>query len=155
MMRYYTYLNVKYGYVNNHGRLAHTFRQVDSNSAPVVYNDSQGVVALSKNPVHHNASKHIDVRYHFVRDCVISGKIGVEKISTTDNVVDGMTKCLSVDRFRSLVKVGLTSQDSFGQPISVLWGSASALPTWPVQSFVFGSCRLEQNRPIRQPCIYL
>ena len=28
-------------------------------------------VALLKNSVHHNASKHIDVRYHFVRDCVI------------------------------------------------------------------------------------
>ena len=43
------------------GRLAHTFQQVDSGSAPVVYNDSQGVVTLSKNPVHHNASKHINV----------------------------------------------------------------------------------------------
>ena len=84
------------------GRLAYTFRQVDSDSAPVVYSDSQSVVALSKNPVHHNASKHIEVRYHFVRDCVISGKIGLEKISTTDNIADGMTKCLSADRFRSL-----------------------------------------------------
>ena len=80
------------------GWLAHTFRQVDSDSAPVVYSDSQSVVALSKNPVHHNASKHIEVRYHFVRDCVISGKIGLQKISTTDNVVDGMTKCLSAAR---------------------------------------------------------
>ena len=78
------------------GRLAHMFRQVVSDSAPVVYNDSQ------KNPVHHNASKHIDVRYHFVRDCVNSGKIGLEKISTNDNVADGMTKCLLADRFRSL-----------------------------------------------------
>ena len=43
------------------GRLAHTFRQVDSDSDPVVYNDNQGVVALSKNPVHHSASKNIDV----------------------------------------------------------------------------------------------
>ena len=67
------------------GRLAHTFRQVDSDSAPVVYIDSQSVVALSKNPVHHNASKHIEVLYHFVQDCVISGKIGLEKISTTNN----------------------------------------------------------------------
>ena len=67
-------------------RLAHTFWQVDSDSALVVYSDSQGVVALSKNPVHHNASKHIDVRYDFVRDNVISGKIGLEKISTADNV---------------------------------------------------------------------
>ena len=84
------------------GRLAHTFRQVNPDSAPVVYNDSQSAVALSKNPVHHNASKHIEVRYHFVRDCSISGKIGLEKISKTDNVADGMTKCLSADRFRSL-----------------------------------------------------
>ena len=84
------------------GRLAHTFWQVDSDSAPVVYNNNQGVVALSKNPVHHNASKHIDVRYHFIRDCIILGKIGLQKISTTDNVADGMTKCLPADRFRSL-----------------------------------------------------
>ena len=55
-------------------RLAHTFRQVDSDSAPVVYNDSQSVVALSKNPVHHNTSKHIEVRYHFVRDWSFQGK---------------------------------------------------------------------------------
>ena len=45
------------------GRLAHTFRQVDSDSAPAVYSDNQKAVALSKNPVHHNASKHIEVRY--------------------------------------------------------------------------------------------
>ena len=95
------------------GRLAHTFRQVDSDSAPVVYSDSQSAVALSKNPVHHNASKHIEVRYHFVRDCVISGKIGLEKISTTDNVADGMTKCLSADRFRSLrQQMGITAYRS-------------------------------------------
>ena len=70
--------------------------------ATVVYSDNEGVVPLSKNPVHYNASKHIDVRYHFVQDCVISGKINLEKISTTDNVAEGMTKCLSTDRFRSL-----------------------------------------------------
>ena len=94
-------------------RLAHTFRQVDSNLAPVVYNDSQGVIALSKNPVHHNTSKHMDIRYHFVRDCVNSGKIGLEKISTTDNVTDGMTKCLLVDRLRSLrPQMGVTKNRS-------------------------------------------
>ena len=68
--------------------LAHTFRQVDSDLEPIHYSDSKRSVPLSKNPVHHKASKHIDVRYHFVRDCVISGKIGLKKISTTDNVTD-------------------------------------------------------------------
>ena len=61
-----------------------------------------GCCCFVENTVHYNASKHIDVRYRFVWDCVISGKIGLEKICTTDNVVDGMTKCLSADRFRSL-----------------------------------------------------
>ena len=84
------------------GWLAHMFWQVDFDLAPVIYNDSQGVVALLKNPVHHNTSKHIDSRYHFLWDCVILGKIGLEKISTIDNVADGMTKCLSADHFRSL-----------------------------------------------------
>ena len=37
----------------------------------IFYNDSQDVVALLKNPVHHNAFKHIDVPYHFFRDYVI------------------------------------------------------------------------------------
>ena len=95
------------------GRLAHTFRQVDSDSPLIVYNDNQVIVSLSKNSVHHNALKYINVRYHFVRDCVISGKIGLEKVSTTNDVVDGMTKCLSADRFRSLRhQMGVTKNRS-------------------------------------------
>jgi hypothetical protein len=47
-------------------RLALTFRQCNSKWIPTVFSDSQGAVALAKNPAHHNASKHIEVRYHFV-----------------------------------------------------------------------------------------
>ena len=84
------------------GQLACTFWQANLNSAPIVYNDSQGVIALSRNSVHHNSSKNIDVRSHFIRDYITKGKLDLEKISTADNVVDGMTKCLSADRFQSL-----------------------------------------------------
>ena len=45
--------------------------------------------------VQHNASKHTDMRYHFFRDFVISGKMGLEKIPTVDIVTDEMTKCLN------------------------------------------------------------
>jgi hypothetical protein len=62
-----------------------------------VFSDSQGAVALVRNPVHHNASKQIEVRYHFVRDCATKEMLSLEKISTTDNVVDTMTKSLSTD----------------------------------------------------------
>ena len=87
------------------GRLAVTFRQSDSTWTPVVFSDSQGVVALARNPVHHNASKHIEVRYHFVRECVTRGKLSLEKVATAENVADAMTKSLPADRFRSLREV--------------------------------------------------
>jgi hypothetical protein len=80
-------------------RLACTFRQVDPKWSPTVFNEA---VALANNPVHHNASKHIEVQYHFVRDCVTQGKLSLEKVSMTDNVADAMTKGLSTNRFRSL-----------------------------------------------------
>jgi hypothetical protein len=78
------------------------FQQANLKWIPTVLSDSQGAIALAKNPVHHNASKHIEVRYHFVRDCVTKEMLSLEKVPTTDNVVDVMTKSLSTDRFWSL-----------------------------------------------------
>ena len=83
------------------GQLAYTFRQADPNSVPVLFGDNQGVVTLTKNMVHHNASKHIDVGYHFVLVCIISKKLCLEKILAADNVENGMIKCLVRDLFRS------------------------------------------------------
>jgi hypothetical protein len=64
-------------------------------------NDNQGAIALAKNLVHHNASKHIEVRYHFIRDYAIKEMLNLEKVSTTDHVADAMTKSLSTDQFQS------------------------------------------------------
>jgi hypothetical protein len=72
------------------------FRQANSKWITVL-SDSQGAIALTKNPVHHNASKNIKVRYHFVRDCVTKEMLTLEKVSTSDNVADAMTKCLALD----------------------------------------------------------
>jgi hypothetical protein len=80
-------------------RLARAFRQVNFKWILIVLSDSQGAVTLAKNPVHHNASKHIEVRYHFVRDCATKEMLSLEKISSTDNVTEAMTKSLSTDRF--------------------------------------------------------
>jgi hypothetical protein len=83
-------------------RLACTFRQCKLKWVPTVFSDNQGAVTLAKNPVHQNASKHIEVRYHFVRDCTTKVLLSLEKVFTTDNVADVMTKSLSTDCFRSL-----------------------------------------------------
>jgi hypothetical protein len=78
------------------------FQQVNSKWIPTVVSNSQGAVALAKNPVHHNASTHIEVRYHFIWDCATKVMLSLEKVSMTDNVANAMTKSLSTDRFRSL-----------------------------------------------------
>jgi hypothetical protein len=38
--------------------------------ATVIHCDNQSCIKLSENPVFHDCSKHIDIKYHFIRDCV-------------------------------------------------------------------------------------
>ena len=57
-----------------------------------VYGDNQGAIALVKNPIIHNRSKHIDVRFHFIRDRYISKFVDIIYVPTNQNVADVMTK---------------------------------------------------------------
>jgi hypothetical protein len=70
--------------------------------APVLKVDNKSAIDLSKNPVHHDRSKHIEVKYHFIRECVESGKIILEQISTKDQLADIMTKSLGRVLFQEL-----------------------------------------------------
>ena len=60
--------------------------------------DSQSVVHLNKNPTFHSRSKHIDVRYHWIRDALEAKLLKLEKIHTNDNGSDMMTKVLPRDK---------------------------------------------------------
>ncbi|GJV33972.1 ribonuclease H-like domain, reverse transcriptase, RNA-dependent DNA polymerase [Tanacetum coccineum] len=51
-------------------------------------------IALVKNPVFHGRSKHIDIRYHFIRECVENGHINVEHVSGELQRADILTKAL-------------------------------------------------------------
>jgi hypothetical protein len=59
-------------------------------------------IALSKNPVHHDRSKHIDTRFHFIRECIEEGKVEVDHIGTAEQVADILTKALGRARFVEL-----------------------------------------------------
>ncbi|GJR29538.1 ribonuclease H-like domain, reverse transcriptase, RNA-dependent DNA polymerase [Tanacetum coccineum] len=56
--------------------------------------DNVSAIALVKNPVFHGRSKHIDIRYHFIRECVENGHINVEHISGELQRADILTKAL-------------------------------------------------------------
>ena len=73
-------------------------------NARVIYDDSQGAIALAHNPEHHARTKHIDIQYHFVRDCVETGKISLEYCPTAEMVADALTKPLAKDRHQMLMK---------------------------------------------------
>ena len=77
--------------------MATTFQQTSSSWTLSVYIDTHEALTLRENPVHHDASEPIEVRYHFVRDSIRGNKLTLEKISTSDNVVDAMTKSLLAD----------------------------------------------------------
>ena len=60
----------------------------------VVNADNQGSMALAKNPVFHDRSKHIDIQYHFTRDLVKEGRISLNYVPTQEMVADMLTKAL-------------------------------------------------------------
>ena len=62
--------------------------------ATTVHCDNQSGIRLSENPVFHDRSKHLDIRYHFLRDCVQRGTIQLEYIETYEQVADIFTKAL-------------------------------------------------------------
>ncbi|GJS16613.1 hypothetical protein Tco_0411085 [Tanacetum coccineum] len=54
--------------------------------------DNKGAINLSKNPVQHSRTKHIEICHHFLRDNVQKGNISIEKVSSEDNIADILTK---------------------------------------------------------------
>jgi hypothetical protein len=64
--------------------------------------DSKSALALAKNPVFHEHSKHIRVRYHFIRSCLEEGSVRANYINTQDQLVDFLTKSLGRVKFQEL-----------------------------------------------------
>jgi hypothetical protein len=64
--------------------------------------DNMSAIALCKNPVYHERTKHIDTRFHFIRECVELGKVDVDHVRTNEQLADVLTKSLGRARFLEL-----------------------------------------------------
>jgi hypothetical protein len=70
--------------------------------------DNQSAISLSKNPGLHERSRHIDLRYHFIRECAEEGKVEVKHVKTENQLADILTKPLGRVRFQELrSKIGM------------------------------------------------
>ena len=65
--------------------------------------DNQGAIALAKDNKFHSRTKHIDLRYHFIREAVEARKIKMKYIPTSENVADIFTKPLARPKFVEFV----------------------------------------------------
>ncbi|WVZ80243.1 hypothetical protein U9M48_027735 [Paspalum notatum var. saurae] len=64
--------------------------------------DSSSAISVAKNPVLHSKTKHIDVRYHFLRDNYENGIIDIVKVASENQVADVLTKPLDLVTFNRL-----------------------------------------------------
>ena len=69
-----------------------------------VYCDNTSAINISKNLVQHSRTKHIDIRYHFIRKHVENKTVVIEDVATENQLADIFTKALDSSRFDSLKK---------------------------------------------------
>jgi len=75
--------------------------------------DNTSAISISKNPVMHSKTKHIPIKYHFLREQVLEQKVKLEYVPSKEQVVDILTKPLPRDTFEYLrQKLGVVDASS-------------------------------------------
>ena len=70
-----------------------------------IYVDNEAAINITKNPVQHSKTKHIEIRHHFIRDCHEKKLIRIEYLNTDDQKADFYTKPFDKTRFLYLLKI--------------------------------------------------
>jgi hypothetical protein len=76
---------------------------VDTTLPTVIYEDNEGALQLANNPVHHDRTKHIHIKHHFIRDTIATKQISVLRVVTKDNVADMLTKAVTSTVYDHLI----------------------------------------------------
>ena len=74
----------------------------------VIFEDNQGAIEIAKITVSHSPTKHIDIKYHYVREAVQSGVVNLKHCPTETIIADILTKPLCKGKFTLLhTKMGM------------------------------------------------
>ena len=61
--------------------------------------DNTDAINLTKYPIQHSKTKHIDIKHHFISDLIQRGEISVNYVCSKDQIADIFTKALPLDQF--------------------------------------------------------
>lgn len=64
-----------------------------------LYCDNKSAIAIGKNPVSHDRTKHIAIKYHFIRESIEKGEVALEYCRTEEQLADILTKALPQEKF--------------------------------------------------------
>ena len=67
-----------------------------------IFEDNQSTIAMTKNPQHHGKAKHIDIKFHYIREMVTMNKIELKYCKSDKMIVDILTKGIGKIQFAKL-----------------------------------------------------
>ena len=68
----------------------------------VIQEDNQAAISIAKHPQYHGRTKHISIKFHYVREQVENGTVKLEYCPSSDMIADMLTKGLNKDQFYKL-----------------------------------------------------
>ena len=79
--------------------------------------DNQGGMDLAANPKHHDRTKHIDIRHHFIREAVEKGYVRLARVPSAEQTADILTKPLARPLFEEhRRKMGVVAVEGYIEP---------------------------------------
>lgn len=80
----------------------------------LIRSDNEAAIAWSNSDESLRTAKHIDIKVHFVRDCVQAEKVVLQYVSSAHNLADGFTKPLDREKFQIFRnRLGIMSPDNW------------------------------------------
>jgi hypothetical protein len=93
------------------------FGEMQAEATPL-FCDNMSAISMAKNPVFHQRTRHINRKYHFIREALQEGVINVKFCKSEEQLTDIFTKALPKDRFKQLrLKLGVKPVKSLGEAV--------------------------------------
>jgi hypothetical protein len=99
---------IAYGKGAQQAKWIHNFMNEIGYPSPLpsqLFADNMGAIAISENPKFHQRVKHIDIRFHFLRDLVEAGEVKINYVPSEENLADILTKPLGTTLHRRIVEL--------------------------------------------------